>query len=619
MPIEHAHILIVEDSETHAEMLRERLQEWNPRLDLTLVRTLEQARAFLDQTLPDLAIIDYLLPDGKGVELLAGDAGTLFFPSIVITNHGDEQVAVDALKSGALNYLSKSQNALLQIPYVVQDTLREWRHRQELNRAEQAQRASEEKYRQLFLNMSEAVAIDEPVLDAAGRCVDWRILEVNPAFEQVIGIPRDQALGRLASELYGPDFDYSALLGLFDQVAAGAQPQRVELWFPRADRYLCVSLFFLGSGCFATVSSDVTERKRAQADRERLLAELDATINAIAEAVVIYDPEGGIRHMNPAAEALLVYSAQERGRPLEERCALHEVLTSQGEEQKVAQFIRRALAGERLQGLLSKLHCRDGKTLWVSSSLAPIKGADGQVLGAVGTTSDVSGIHELQKQRDLYLHTISHDLRLPLTVIYGYAQILQEKFQDCESGADALQFTDEIIKAAQKMTRMTEDLVDLARLEGGQLTLNRREVCLGSLVARLIRSSAASLATERIEVDLPLDLPPVSVDVDRIERVILNLLSNALKYSQPPLPVKVLARVEGSELVVEVVDQGMGIAPEDQPRIFEQYYRPNAERISDSVGLGLYISRMLVEAHGGRIRLRSTPGCGSTFFFALPL
>jgi signal transduction histidine kinase len=127
------------------------------------------------------------------------------------------------------------------------------------------------------------------------------------------------------------------------------------------------------------------------------------------------------------------------------------------------------------------------------------------------------------------------------------------------------------------------------------------------------------LAPERLTIEIPADLPPVLVDPDLLERILLNLLTNAMKYSPPESPVTLAASRTGGEVLISVTDRGAGIAAADQPRLFERFYRPQGFRRADSVGLGLYITRMLVEAQGGRIRVESEPGKGSTFSFSLPV
>jgi signal transduction histidine kinase len=274
--------------------------------------------------------------------------------------------------------------------------------------------------------------------------------------------------------------------------------------------------------------------------------------------------------------------------------------------------------------VLAVLHRPDGKAVWMSNSAAPICTPDGQRVGAVGTSTDVTALYTMQQEREMFLHTISHDLRSPLTVIQGYAQLLRDTLQREECGESAGLMCDEVLKGAQRMNRMIEALVDMARLEGGQLLPKACPLPLGSCVQQLISRFQGArlkggLAPERLTIEIPADLPPVLADPDMLERILLNLLTNAMKYSPQESPVSLAAIRTDGEALISVTDQGTGIAAADQPRLFERFYRPQGVRRADSVGLGLYITRMLVEAQGGRIRVESEPGKGSTFSFSIPL
>ena len=167
------------------------------------------------------------------------------------------------------------------------------------------------------------------------------------------------------------------------------------------------------------------------------------------------------------------------------------------------------------------------------------------------------------------------------------------------------------------MNTMIQDLVDTARSESHQLDLHRQAVEMRYFTLDLLDRLAGTMDTWRVQVQLPKDLPPVSADPDRLERILANLISNALKYSAPETPVTVTGREEDGRVIVSVIDRGPGIRPEDMPRLFERYFR--AQPGGEGLGLGLYSARMLVEAHGGRIWAESEEGKGSTFSFSLPV
>lgn len=352
----------------------------------------------------------------------------------------------------------------------------------------------------------------------------------------------------------------------------------------------------------------------------RLAAELDATITAIAEGVLVYSPAGEIVRMNPAADEILRYSPEERQRPLRERLASLRLQTEDGKllaPDETPPML--ALRGEIVRGQVLVLHRPPDRIVWVSASGAPIKDSQGNLLGAVVTVTDVTRLHELLEQRDDILRAVSHDLRTPLTVIQGQAQLLERSLKRARGLEREVSSASAIVESAQRMNSLIEDLVDAIRMQAGGLTMNRQPVEMRSYVLHLLERLSGVFETQRIKVEIPPDLPRVSADPDRLERILINLLSNALKYSWPGTDVTLAGQSSDAEVTISVSDHGPGIPPEDLRRLFRRFFRARAERAPHGLGLGLYITRQLVEAHGGRIWAESAVGQGSTFYFTLPV
>ena len=362
-----------------------------------------------------------------------------------------------------------------------------------------------------------------------------------------------------------------------------------------------------------TVWQDITEVGR-------LVAELDATIASIADGLIIYDHTGRIVRMNSIAEKLLGFTKEQRELPFQAHREILRPETPDGkplpqEDEPVA----RALRGETVHSFVEVLHTPDGRTIWVSASAGPIR-ARNRLLGAVVTLADITYLHQLQEQREDLLRTMAHDLRIPLTVVQGQAQFLQRlAAQTADRNSPLVRSTEAIVTNTKRMNVMIQDLVDTIRFESGQLRLEKRPVDLKSQLSHLLETTADVLEVERVRTKLPEGLPPVEADPHRLERILTNLISNALQYSPPETQVEVSAERRDGELLISVVDRGVGIAPEDLPHIFERFYRTKGTRKAEGLGLGLYITKMLVEAHGGRIWVKSKPGKGSTFSFTLPI
>jgi signal transduction histidine kinase len=227
----------------------------------------------------------------------------------------------------------------------------------------------------------------------------------------------------------------------------------------------------------------------------------------------------------------------------------------------------------------------------------------------------IRDLRELQEQREDLLRAVSHDLRTPLQVVLLQADRLARATASERDRRSA----ERIVAASRQMSAMIRDLVESVQVGSGALEIARQPLPLQAFLAELLGVAGGALDTERVSVEIPADLPPVAADPARLARVVQNLLGNALKYSPPATAVAVRARPSDGEVVVSVSDRGAGISPEHLPRLFERFYRGARAGQGDGLGLGLYISRRIVEAHGGRIWCESRLGEGSTFAFTLPV
>lgn len=223
---------------------------------------------------------------------------------------------------------------------------------------------------------------------------------------------------------------------------------------------------------------------------------------------------------------------------------------------------------------------------------------------------------ERERQLAEFVRMVAHDVQQPLSAAHWHLQAMRRALDLGNMGGARLS-EDAIEVAVERLDAMVRDLAESARLEMGQARLNFRPTDL----SRLIQEIAGQMGEEagRVRLDLP-PTRPVQLDPDRFARVIGNLLSNALKYSSADTTVVARLREQGNDITLAVSDQGIGIASEDLPHLFERGFRTSrAAQKAEGLGMGLYITRLLVEAHGGRIWATSAPGQGSTFYVALPL
>ncbi len=265
---------------------------------------------------------------------------------------------------------------------------------------------------------------------------------------------------------------------------------------------------------------------------------------------------------------------------------------------------------------------KDGSLVDVSLYVTLVRRANGAAAYLVGEVVDVSATkraeREVARLRSEWASIVAHDLRQPVGAILLRARAIAREHRDV---AGLSENVDAIARAASRLDRMVEDLLDVSRLELGRLELTRHDVDVVELARHSVDRAAFGASDRTFEVDAPTPVPSVSLDEDRISRVMDNLLSNAIKYGRAGTPVVVRVAASDAEVVVDVTNRGEGIPASELPLLFERFGRTaSAARAGvPGMGLGLHIVRKLVAAHGGRVECDSTPGATTTFRFALPI
>jgi Signal transduction histidine kinase len=242
------------------------------------------------------------------------------------------------------------------------------------------------------------------------------------------------------------------------------------------------------------------------------------------------------------------------------------------------------------------------------------------IAGILLVFHDVTQVRSLEGVRKDFVANVSHELRTPLSIITGYLETLLEAPPD---RATTKKFLATMHKHAERLNLLVDDLLELSRLETRRLPLNFQAIQLKTCVARALERSDSLINTvgATVQVDIPNEVPVVEADPVKIEQAIFNLLDNALKYGRKPgLKVWISVKRSGSDLLLEVKDNGPGIPLADQPHIFERFYRVHKDRSRDAggTGLGLSIVKHTIQAHGGTVSLDSAPGSGATFTIRLP-
>jgi PAS domain S-box-containing protein len=348
----------------------------------------------------------------------------------------------------------------------------------------------------------------------------------------------------------------------------------------------------------------------------RTAHELNAIIQHCSDGIVVYNRERRVSEFNRAMEQISGWSAAEargrlcsevlchfdsRGNRLCDRgCPVQHVLETQ-----------RALLVE------TTTIGRDGRRREIAASYTFVPDEHPDGCRVVAVVRDVTRLKELEQLKVDFVSMISHDLRTPLSLIKGYAATLLRTDLSL-SEEQRRRFLRGIDQAADRLARLVENIISARRLETGMYRFALRRVSLTPLLRAVAFTAQEHADGHTLLVDLPDEPLETIADPDEISRVVMNLLSNAFKYSPRGTVVRLRAWAEQSDVHITVSDQGRGLPPDQLERIFEKFYRvPGQEGSERGSGLGLFICKRIVEAHGGRIWAESTPGRGSTFHVVL--
>ncbi len=498
----------------------------------------------------------------------------------------------------------------------------------ERKKAEQALRESEECLAGFFTNATSVVWIKD---------LDGRFLEVGDFALRVIGKPAAEVIGHTVAELYpgivGKDYTDNdrkviavgkAMTFEEDLLLADGLHTFMSVKFPMQNPM--GSIYGVGAVC-----TDVTERKKAEEERARLsrevadrLAELQTVLDRAPMAIwIARDPECRVITGNSYANQLFGVGSGDnisRSAPPGQAAVTYRALRDGAElkpEELPAQVA--AATGKEVAPYEIELACDDGRRLHVLVGAVPLFDADGRVRGSVAVGTDISEQRQAITMKDEFIGMVSHELRTPLTVVMGAIQTATSEGVSAQEQRDLLA---DAAWGAETMADIVENLLELSRWQSNRLTLSTKLMSIGPVVNSIVQRLSGKSAHHKMTVDMPAGLAQVPADQTRIERILDNLIDNAVKYSPNGGEIAVSARQRANEVVVSVSDQGIGIAAEDSRKLFQPFGRLNAAvpgTALKGLGLGLVVCKRLVEAHGGRIWVESEPGKGSTFSFALPL
>jgi len=677
------HILLVEDEVAHAELVQRAFEVYGERACLSVARTLAEARTCLasDPLRPDLIIADWRLPDGDGMELLPPEGDQPATPVVIMTSYGDERVAVEAMKAGALDYMVKSETMLMDMPHIAERAIREWTMLAERARIESELRESEARFRSLVEQSSDGITL----LDEQGAIIEW-----NLANEKITGLRRDQVLGRPIGQVQlelAPERDgrrvrsermKAAMLETLRLGPQSALGSSFEVTYQCADnsrRIVQQTVFPVKTDSgfrVGVISHDVTERKRVEKALEQRALELAALNNLgqrvgatlLLDLVVLAAIES---IAGPTQSDLAMIFLREDDR-----------LVLRGMRPQDSRFNEAAAhrLGECLCGLAASagkpvfsddIHSdprcvrEECKKAGLSSFAAlPLHSGD-EVLGVLGLAwaterdfvEQVSFLETMasqiasacqnallhdkvqrhaaelekrvaertaqwqlaNKELEAFAYSVSHDLRAPLRAIDGFSRLVLQDHGP-QLPPEAQRDLHKVRSSAQRMGQLIDDLLAFSRLS--RQSLNKRPVAPQDLVRQALFDLQSDQEGRQVEVVIS-ELPTCQGDAALLRQVWINLLSNALKFTQgrAPARIEVGCIEKDGEQVYFVRDNGVGFDMQYAAKLFGVFQRLHSVEEYEGTGVGLAIVQRIIHRHGGRIWAEAQVDQGATFYFTL--
>ncbi|MCI0601891.1 PAS domain S-box protein [bacterium] len=602
---EGVHALLVEDNAGDTLLVQEYLvSDSNYKFLLNACSRLSEAMELLSKACFDIVLLDLSLPDSHGLDCVSRISGVCGdAPIVVLTSLDDEGLAKQALRQGAKDYLIKDQIS----PQVLQRSIL---YAIERKGAVQALAESEKLYRNLFENSLGFIYTH----DLSGI-----LTSVNPAAAKALGYQPLEMIGRNLAEFVDP-----LVRSLFSQYLQLIRSEKIRSGVIRLSTRDGIDRIWQYRNCLIADEGnepyvlgdalDITDRVKA----EEALGKSEKRYRTLFEDVPVgvyrTTPDGEILNANPALIRMLGYESFDEiatrnleappFEPQYSRSDFHERMARDGE----------------VIGLEAEWRRRDGSVIFARENARAIRDSDGTILCYEGTVEDITERRKIEKMKDDLISVVAHELRIPLTSIRGSLDYLASKMgQDLP--ATAKQLVNMASKGTERLIRLINDLLDLDKIESGAMTFDFKPHNIKSLIEHAFHSNKPY--ADQFGVNLAVDIVPsvmVNVDSDRFIQVMTNLLSNAVKFSPENETVTISALYTGDSVRISVRDCGPGIPEKFHSRIFQKFSQADSlsSRQKGGSGLGLSITKAIVEKFGGKIGFETYTNAGTTFYFDLP-
>lgn len=360
------------------------------------------------------------------------------------------------------------------------------------------------------------------------------------------------------------------------------------------------------------IARDITEQKRSEENNARLASIIESS----DDAIISKNLNGIITSWNTGAEKIFGFSA-------EETCGKNiSIIIPTVKLEEEAGIIAKIAEGEKVDHIETIRKTKDGREINLSVTVSPVKDNNGKIIGASKIARDITQKVEIKKLQQLsdykddFMMMASHELRTPVTVIKATLQILYEMVKD---GKVDIRMVEKSLSNVDKLSTLIHELLDVTKIQSGKLDLDITTFNLTRLLEEIVADIQLTTSQQQVILKQPGKLLEIRADRERIKQVLMNMLSNAVKYSPGTDEVTVETAVKENGVIVKVKDYGIGIPAEDIDKIFERFYRSGGTASTFSgAGVGLYISSEIIRHHGGRMWVESKQDQGSEFYIEIP-
>ena len=611
--------------------------------EVSTVDKLQDAYLLCTEQSYDLIICNFQLPDGEGIELLSSEHIKDVCPVIIITDHGDERIAVDVIKAGALDYVIKTETSMANMPVLAKRVLREWRLVNERKQMESALHQSEARLSRFFSAASEGIFFHEQGV----------ILDVNPAVEEIFGHKVEDIVGKNIFDFIAPESRKYAMQSMVNSVETPYELRGLKSngeLVPVEVR--AKSINYGGKELRVVAIRDISLLKKAAEALQKSNQQVRLLLDSTAEGIYGLDKQGRCTFSNRACIELLGYDDFTECTGKEMHALSHHSYADGTPYPITSCHIHKAIN----EGV--DVH-RDDEVLWRKDGTSfdaeywshPVR-QDNEVVGAVVTFIDITdrkkaetALHEAHENLELKVHertrelaaandkllqldqlksmfiaSMSHELRTPLNSIIGFTGVMLEGMTGELSEVQRDQLS-RVYSAATHLLSLITDVIDISKIEAGKIDYYEEQVVIDALVHDAVEQLSDQMKNKglKLEVIVPSGLV-IPTDKRRLMQCLLNLISNAVKYTTEG-GIKIEIHDFAEEVIFKVSDTGIGISEVDLERLFMPFERFDSglRTITPGTGLGLYLTRKLVtEILGGRVEAVSELGGGSTFTITLP-